>query len=327
MSEIAFEGSAAKAPLVSVMLVNWNTRDMTLECLASVYAETPDTQFEVILVDNASSDGSAQAIAEQFPQATLMAETHNHGFAHATNISAEKAKGKYVLLLNTDTVVQPGAIDQLVAFAKARPEAKIWGGRTLFGDGSLNPTSVWGKITPWSQACMSSGLAAMFPNSSLFNPECYGGWQRNSERSVDIIQGAFFLIERKFWEELGGFDPVFFMYGEEADLCHRARDLGASPRMTPTAQIIHYGGQSSASQWRKIIYVYGARMGLMQRYFAPKWRPIGRFMILFAAAWRALAYGAAAKVTGKYVEAADNWRIVWQRRDLWRGGPVQTQLD
>lgn len=327
MAEKAANQNAAEAPLVSIMLVNWNTCSMTLECLASIYAETRTTHFEVIVVDNASSDGSAEAIAEQFPQVTLMAEQRNHGFAYATNISVARARGQYVLLLNTDTLVQKGGIDELVAFAKARPEAKIWGGRTVFGDGSLNPTSAWGKITPWSVTCMATGIAAMFPNSSLFNPECYGGWQRDSERTVDIVQGAFFLIERDFWEKLGGFDPAFFMYGEEADLCHRARALGANPRMTPQAQIIHYGGQSSASQWRKIIYVYGARMGLIERYFAPHWRPFGRIMMKFAAAWRALAYGAAAVFSGRHVEAAENWRTVWRRRDLWRDGPVKAQVD
>lgn len=327
MTDNAVDQNAAEAPLVSIMLVNWNTRDMTLECLASIYAETLSTDFEVIVVDNASQDGSAEAIAAQFPNVTLMAEPRNHGFAHATNISVARAKGQYVLLLNTDTVVQEGAIDQLVAFAKACPEAKIWGGRTVFADGTLNPTSAWGQITPWSAACMASGLAAMFPNSAWLNPECYGGWYRDSERPVDIVQGAFFLIEREFWERLGGFDPAFFMYGEEADLCHRARALGANPRMTPQAQIIHYGGQSSASQWRKTIYVQGARIGLTERYFAPGWRPFGRSMIYFSVCWRALAYGMTARFSSRYAEVAATWYKVWQRRDLWRDGPVKSQVD
>ncbi len=316
-----------RQPLVSIMIVNWNTRELTLECLRSVYAETRETEFEVIVVDNASSDGSAQAIAREFPQATLMAEHRNHGFAHATNISVAKARGRYVLLLNSDTVVQNGAIDALVRFAQARPQAKIWGGRTLFADGSLNPTSAWGRITPWSLLCMSSGIAAAFPNSEWLNPECYGGWQRDSEREVDIVQGAFFLIEREFWDELGGFDPAFFMYGEEADLCHRARALGADPAITPTAQIIHYGGQSSTMLSQKIIYVLGGRIGLIDRHFSPRWRGYGRFMMRRWAQWRAFAYGIAARLNDRYAEPARHWGEAWARRDEWRDGPAREQVE
>lgn len=314
-------------PLLSVMIVNWNTREMTLECLRSVYAETRETAFEVILVDNASRDGSAQAIAAEFPQVNLMAEDQNHGFAHATNISVVKARGHYVLLLNSDTVVQNGAIDRLVEFAQKRPEAKIWGGRTVFADGSLNPTSAWGKITPWSLLCMASGIAAAFPNSEKLNPECYGGWQRDSERRVDIVQGAFFLIEKAFWDELGGFDPAFFMYGEEADLCHRALALGADPVITPDAQVLHYGGQSSTMLSQKIIYVLGGRIGLINRHFAPRWRGYGRFMMRLWAGWRALAYGIAARFSGRFAEPAKHWGTAWRRRAEWRDGPAKKQLD
>ena len=314
-------------PLLSVMIVNWNTREMTLECLRSVYAETRETAFEVILVDNASHDGSAQAIAAEFPQVALMAEDQNHGFAHATNISVAKARGQYVLLLNSDTVVQNGAIDRLVEFAQKRPEAKIWGGRTLFADGSLNPTSAWGKITPWSLLCMASGIAAAFPNSETLNPECYGGWQRDSERRVDIVQGAFFLIEKEFWDELSGFDPAFFMYGEEADLCHRARALGADPVITPAAQILHYGGQSSTMLSQKIIYALGGRIGLINRHFSLGWRGYGRFMMRLWAGWRALAYGIAARFSARFTEPAKHWGTAWRRRAEWRDGPAKKQLD
>lgn len=213
-------GNPGEPPLVSIMLVNWNTREMTLDCLRTVYEQTREVPFEVIVVDNGSHDGSAEAIAAEFPQVVLMAETENHGFAIATNISVERARGRYVLLLNTDTLVLDGAIDKLLAFAQRRPEAKIWGGRTLFEDHTLNPTSCWGRMTPWSVTCMATGLAKAAKDSALFNPEGYGGWRRESEREVDIIQGSFFLIEKAFWDELGGFDRAFFMYGEEIGRAH-----------------------------------------------------------------------------------------------------------
>lgn len=308
-------------PLVSIMLVNWNTREMTLECLRSIYRETQLPAFEVIVVDNGSEDGSAKAIAQEFPQANLMAERENHGFAKATNLSVKQAKGDYILLLNTDTLVLEHAIDRLVKFAQDRPEAQIWGGRTLFRDRTLNPTSVWGMISPWSVTCRTFGLSAAFKGSQWLNPECYGDWDRLEEREVAIVQGAFFLTTKAFWDELGGFDPAFFMYGEEADLCARAHKLGARPRMTPEAQIVHYGGQSTQVYAQKIIYVLGGRIGLVNRHFVPFWRPFGRFMVAMMARTRSLAFPLLAALNGRFQDQADHWRAAWQRRGEWRHGP------
>ena len=122
-----------------------------------------------------------------------------------------------------------GAIDKLVAFARRTPAAGIWGGRTLNADLSLNPMSVFGDQTLWSLFCRATGLTVAFRNSPLFNSEHYGGWARDSERDVEVVQGSFFLIPRRLWDELGGFDLSFVMYGEEADLCRRARARGAQP--------------------------------------------------------------------------------------------------
>ena len=307
-------------PLVSVMLVNWNTREMTLDCLRTLFAQTVDIAMEVIVVDNGSADGSAEAIAAEFPQVILMAEQHNHGFAHATNISVERARGEYVLLLNTDTLVLDHAIEKLVDFAKAHPQAGIWGGKTLFADRTLNPTSCWGKITPWSVTCMATGLARLFKNSALFNPEEYGNWDRNSVRTVDIVQGSFFLITKAFWDDLGGFDPAFFMYGEEADLCARAKAKGARPTVGPDAVIVHFGGGSSRMMSDKMIYVLGCRIGLIKRHFPPAWKAYGQIVTILWAGWRAVAFTALGRVFPRFAEAGRQWSIVWQRRAEWRDG-------
>lgn len=311
-------------PLVSIMLVNWNTREMTLECLRSVFAQTRDIPFEVIVVDNGSHDGSAEAIAREFPQVVLMAESENHGFAKATNISVERARGQYVLLLNTDTVVLDRAIDRLVAFAQANPDARIWGGRTLFEDGSLNPDSVWGRITPWSVFCLSTGLTSAFRKSALFSPESYGGWPRDTVRHVDIVQGSFLLIERGFWRALGGFDLEFFMYCEEADLCARARAKGARPVMTPDATIIHYGGRSTKNFARRMIYIYGGRIGLIERHFSKGWRRIGIALTIFGVWWHKTWLGAVAGVAPRFGPKAEEWRQIWIKRQIWRRGPPQS---
>jgi GT2 family glycosyltransferase len=319
-------GSEGQDPVVSIMLVNWNTRELTLECLRSVYAQTLDTSFEVIVVDNGSADGSAEAIAREFPQITLMAEAENHGFAKATNISVERARGRYVLLLNTDTVVLDRAIDRLVAFADANPAARMWGGRTVFEDGSLNPDSCWGRITPWSVFCMATGLAKLFKRSEVFNPECYGRWPRDRQRQVDIVQGSFLLIERVFWNELGGFDLAFFMFGEEADLAARARNHGARPLMTPDATIIHYGGRSTKQFAKRIIYVIGGRIGLIRRHFGRSWQPVGIGLTVFWVWWRASLYGLASRFSKRFVAPATEWQSAWDQRHLWINGPPKTRI-
>lgn len=312
--------SPGRPPVVSVMLVNWNTRELTLDCLRTLFAEAGDIAMEVILVDNGSVDGSAEAIAAEFPQVILMAEQENHGFAHATNISVERARGEYVLLLNTDTLVLDRAIEKLVAFARTYPSTGIWGGKSLFADHSLNPTSCWGRITPWSVTCMATGLSKIFSGSEHFNPEAYGNWDRNSVREVDIVQGSFFLITKAFWDELGGFDRAFFMYGEEADLCARARALGARPIVTPDSVIVHFGGSSSRIFAHRMIYVLGSRIGLINRHFPPFWRAYGRFATIFWAGFRAHAFSLAKLFSARFSETAEQYAIVWRRRAEWRDG-------
>lgn len=299
------------APVVSIIIVSYNTREMTLEAITSARAETR-TPHEILVIDNASSDGSAEAIARAFPDIDLMAETENHGFAKANNIAALRARGEYLLLLNPDTVVLDGAIDRLLAFAEARPEARIWGGRTLFGDRSLNPTNCWDHMTVWSLFCRVSGLSALLPASGVFNPEAYGGWPRDTVREVGIVTGCFLLIRRHFWKELGGFDPTFVMYGEEADLCLRAAARGARPAITPDARIVHYVGASSSVRAQKQVMVMRAKMTLVRRHFRGWKAPAGRLLLRAWACSRAMVTW----LRGR----SDGWAEVWRRRRDWLGG-------
>jgi GT2 family glycosyltransferase len=310
-----------EAPLVSILVISYNTRAMTLACLASIAAET-GTPHEVILLDNASPDGSAAAVAEAHPEARLIASAENHGFAKGNNLAAREARGRYLLLLNPDTLVLDGAIDKLVAFAERTPEALIWGGRTVFADGSLNPMSVFGDQTLWSVFCRTSGLALAFRGSPLFNPEDYGGWARDSERAVDVVQGCFFLIRRDLWDALGGFDASFVMYGEEADLCRRARARGARPRMTPEATIVHYAGAASRLRSDKAILVLKARITLARRHL-PRWqRPLAVALIRLWPLTRSLGGRTLGALTGRRrgTEAAAHWGAVWRARADWRDG-------
>lgn len=303
----------SRSPRLSIIVISYNTAEMTLACLRSVVAETT-CDYELIVLDNASPDGSAERIAAEFPDIRLIASPDNHGFARGNNIAAREARGEYLLLLNPDTLVLDGAIDALMDFATQRPEAGIWGGRTYFGDGSLNPSSCWHRMTLWNVFCRTAGLTGIFKGSALFNQESFGNWDRSDERQVDIVSGCFFLIRRADWEALGGFDLAYVMYGEEADLCLRAaRDLGVRPRVTPAARIVHYGGASEAVRADKMVRLMKAKMTLINRHF-PAWQtPLARWLFGLWPWSRALAARLRGRDTG-------GWAEIWARRNEWRAG-------
>ncbi|MEQ8845218.1 MAG: glycosyltransferase family 2 protein [Phycisphaerales bacterium] len=309
---------------IAILIISYNTREMTLACLRSVFEQAQKQDFELIVLDNASSDGSAEAIEAEFgDRLRLIKSPDNLGFAGGNNEAAGHATGEYLLLLNPDTVVLDHAIDRLLEFAEANPGAGIWGGRTVFADGSLNPASCWKRATAWSMLCQASGLARIFRNSSVFNPEAYGGWGRDSVRLVDIVSGCFFLIRRELWEKLGGFDLTYFMYGEEADLCLRAREHGARTMVTPDATIVHYGGASEKVRADKLVRLLAAKATLIRRHW-PRWK--APFGLALLASWplsRVVALSAL-KVAGRDRDARKAWVEVWQRRADWsRGYPAR----
>jgi GT2 family glycosyltransferase len=314
---------------VSIVIVSYNTREMTLAAIASVVRETRDVAYEIIVVDNASTDGSADAIANHPARPALIRRVDNIGFGRGNNLGARHATGNYLLLLNPDTVVTDRAIDRLVAFARENPKALIWGGRTIFGDGRLNPASCWQRITPWNLAMRASGLAALLPNSPLFNPEAYGGWLRDSVRQVDIVSGCFLLLPRSTWQTLDGFDPVFFMYGEEADLCSRARRIGARPMVTPDATIIHYGGASETTRAGKMIKLLAAKSTLIARHWPRGTEAIGQNLLALwpLSRWLACTILARVRPNAETREAAATWQAVWSARRQWREGYCEPDVD
>ncbi len=307
---------------LSILVVSYNTRDLTLACLRSVFRETHVTRFELIVVDNASRDGSADAISAEFPQARLIALDRNIGFADANNLAAKDAEGDLLLLLNPDTLVLTQAIDALVRFAAERPYCGIWGGRTLFPDRYLNPTSCWRAKSLWGLFSRAVGLSTAMKNSPLFNSEGYGGWERDSVREVDTVTGCFLLIGRRLWNSLGGFDTKFFMYGEDADLCLRARKNGAKPTITPNAEIIHYGGASETVAADKIDRLLRAKILLAKKHWASTRFRIAQLLLILMVNVRSIGYRSAGFVTRRLDlrNKADVWRDVWNRRRDWLKG-------
>jgi GT2 family glycosyltransferase len=304
---------------LTIIVISYNTREMTLECLRSVFRETCQETFELIVLDNASADGSAEAIAEEFgDKVRLIASSENLGFAGGNNQAAGVALGDYILMLNPDTVVLDGAVDRLVEFARQRPDAGIWGGRTLFGDGTLNRASCWSRQTLWSLICQALGFSSLFRRSTFFNAEAMGGWDREGIRFVDIVSGCFLLIRHDLWSRLNGFRPEFFMYGEEADLCLRARNFGARPMVSSAATIIHYGGASETIRADKLVRLLSAKMRLVQYHFPVFTKWLGCWLLSL---WPVSRYWAQTML-GRIVRQplADKsavWREVVRRRNEW----------
>jgi N-acetylglucosaminyl-diphospho-decaprenol L-rhamnosyltransferase len=305
---------------LTIIVVSYNTKALTLEALRSLYRFPPPVSFEVIVVDNASPDGSADAIADFGHDIILLRLDDNIGFAAANNLAALRARGRRILLLNPDTVTLDGSHRNLWAFAEAEPERGIWGGRTLFSDGSLNPTSCWSKMTLWTLTCAAFGLTHLFPNSRLFSSERFGSWPRDRIADVDIVTGCFLMIDAKLWRELGGFDPTFFMYAEEADLCLRAARLGARPGISPKAEIIHFGGMSEPTGADKIVKTVRGKITLMRKHWGPVRTRIGRGLLLI---WAWLRLVGSTFLSGRRDApgvARQKWANVWSRRNEWMAG-------
>lgn len=304
---------------LTVIIVSYNTKDLTIKALETLYANAGDVHMRVIVWDNASADSSADAIAAAFPQAELIRSEENLGFAVANNKAAELVRSEWMLLLNPDTETHPRAIEALLRFAQARPGAGIVGGRTVFPDGSLNPASCWNKITLWSLLTSATGLTSLFANNSFFNHEGIGGWLRDSVREVDIVVGCFLMISTKLWKNLGGFHSKYFMYGEEADLCLRAARAGYRPMITPDAQIMHLVGASTPQLAPKLVQLTKARATLIRDHLGPPKASIGLALLLVwsfnhrikSALWRA--------GQGKS-EESDAWSVLWKKRSEWLAG-------
>ncbi|HEY0438327.1 MAG TPA: glycosyltransferase family 2 protein [Phenylobacterium sp.] len=313
------EGDTQSVEL-SILVVSYNTRAETLEALESLFRHPPPVNFEVIVLDNASSDGSFEAIRAAFPKITAIAHPTNVGFAVGNNVAARSARGRRILLLNPDTVSLETSHAALWAFAERTPERRIWGGRTLFADGTLNPSSCWRRMTLWSVFCVTVGLTYLFLGSRIFNFEAYGSWKRDTEADVDIVTGCFLLIDADLWNQLGGFDETFFMYAEEADLCHRAIQLGARPGISPTAVIIHHGGKSERVMVDKRIRISAGRVTFMRKHWSWLGQELGRRMMMAGAFMRVIASRVVRGRRDDPGAAKDQWGAFWRRRGEWSRG-------
>ena len=300
-------------PVLSVVVVNYNTRQATSACLRSVLQASPSVDLELIVVDNGSTDGSAAAFREGFPAATVIDAGENLGFARGVNRGAQAASGEWLLLLNPDTLTLPGSLRALLQFADANPEYGVLGGRTLRPDGSVDPSSCWGAPTLWSLTMFATMLSTAFKRSPVFDPESLGHWQRDSVREVPIITGCLLLVRLADWERLGGMDEDYFLYGEDAEFSMRAGRAGLRRVVVPDAVIVHEVGGSSDAGGEKGCMVMAGKVTHLRKTWTPLRAAVGVRLLLAGVAVRA----ALEAVTRR---SRAPWSVVWRRRADWYEG-------
>ena len=231
---------------VSIIIVSWNTKQITCDCLKSVYEQTSNIDFEVIVVDNASSDGSIELVEEQFPQVKLIKNSENLGFAKASNIGIEAGSGKYVALVNSDIVVPGDCIKNMIEFMDRNPSVGMAGPRILNPDHSLQVSCRYFPSV-WNNLCQAFGLNKVFTKTVFFSEPFMKCWAHDAERRVDVLSGCFWMIRREAINQVGLLDEDFFIYGEDIDWCKRFHQAGWDVMFYPDAEVIHFGGASSSN--------------------------------------------------------------------------------
>ena len=229
---------------LSICIVNWNTRELLRACLRSIYQYAPDESLEVIVVDNASSDGSAEMVRVEFPQVILIANSENLGYARGNNQAMEQAQGEFILLLNPDTEMRPDTLRNAIRFLREHPEVGAIGAKQLFPNGQVQP-SVRGFPTPRNLLFEVLGLARLFPRSRLFAAYRMRWFSYERPIPVDQPMGTFLMVRRVVIEQVGLMDEAFPLFFNDVDWCYRIWQAGWQIWFVPQVEIVHYGGAST----------------------------------------------------------------------------------
>lgn len=228
----------------SIIVVSFNTREILRECLQSVIRESSNLLVEILVIDNNSSDGSPQMIEEDFPQVKLLRSEVNLGFGAANNLAMQQARGRYFVLLNSDAFFQPAALETAIRHMDETQMCGLGGGRLIGRDGSWQPSSR-SFHTIIRDMIVMTGLAAMFPKTKLFGSFDRTWADKDHPAAVDWVPGAFSIVRPAAIERIGFFDPAFFLYYEEVDLCRRIKQAGYTIWYWPDIVVVHIGGESS----------------------------------------------------------------------------------
>jgi GT2 family glycosyltransferase len=243
MSSITSPGSS-KNPILSIVIVNWNARDLLAGCLLSLREDEFTRTAEIIVLDSASSDDSAAMVADEFPSVTLMAFSENLGYSRGNNVAIRRAAGEYILLLNPDTKCDRGTIAAMVELARKNPEIGIVGPAQRGGDGVSQYEAAVNCPTVWNVFCDLALLSKFFPKSRLFASRTMGYWDHGDTREVPAVPGSALLVRRSVLQQIGLLDETLFCC-EDIDLCVRTRNAGSKVYFLGEHSLIHYGGGST----------------------------------------------------------------------------------
>jgi GT2 family glycosyltransferase len=237
--------TTVNVPDLSIVIVNWNSRDFLEKCLSSVRERGAGLRHEVIVVDNASFDGSAELVERQFPEVRFIQSERNLGFGKANNLGVERSTGRHVLFLNPDTEIVGDALAALVAFADQRPDAGVVGPKLLNSDLSIQMESIRAFPSLANQILDSHYLKSRFPRLGLWGMRpLYES--SDTPEPVDVVSGACMMVKREVFDRVGGFSSRYFMYSEDVDLCYKVREAGWKTYFQGRAEVVHHGGKSSA---------------------------------------------------------------------------------
>lgn len=230
---------------VTVIIVNWNTKELLLACIESIKEQTRETSFEIIVVDNASTDGSQDALRRTLPDVRLIENKENLGFAKASNIGIQASSGTYICLVNSDVEVKSGCIDRMKRYMDEHTDIGILGPKMYYPEGRVQP-SCKRFPTLWGQLCESIGLSSLFKQLKIFSSETMLYFAHDKTCSVDCLVGAFWLVRRSSLDAVGLLDEDFFFYSEDIDWCTRFRAHDFKVVFFAEAEIVHHHGGSSA---------------------------------------------------------------------------------
>lgn len=253
---------------LSIIIVNYKTQSLTLQTLESVFAaRPPQNKLEVILVDNGSGDGTPEAVGRDYPAVKIIESRENLGFAGGNNLGLRRAKGRYQLLLNSDTLIGKDTLVKMIDFMDSHSRVGLATCRVELADGKIDPASHRGFPTPWASLTYYLGLERLWPKSRLFGRYHQGWKDLRTVHEIDTPVGAFFMIRREALRQVGLLDEKFFMYGEDVDLAFRIKQAGWQISYAPITRITHLKGASGINKPVKAI-----RIKTTQAFFeAMKW--------------------------------------------------------
>lgn len=252
---------------VTVILVNWNGSALLERALTALFTTTHTSTCQVIVVDNASSDDSVAMVRQRFPNVTLLVNEENVGFGRANNQALVLAEGRYILLLNTDAFVHDGAVDGMVAFMDAHPDAGSVGCRLYYEDGSLQ-RSCFAFPTLATELWNALFLDKLFPKSRFFGRYQMTYWDMNDIREVDSLMGACLMVRGEVVKRIGLFDEQFFMFSEEIDLCYRLQQKGLKNYYLPMVSATHlWGGSSRRIRRESFLWLYQSRVKFFRKHY------------------------------------------------------------